>query len=297
MIKLTPQSIDDKALYNSIAAKKHKKNDHCSQCQNRTKCDTCEFSNRFKMQSLSNYIFGRYDVYQGQKESLDAIIPENQIAKDDEELLRDAYKKSADFKAVRKSIMDSLPRGLQGKCPFCMISEPNTLDHYFSETKYPEFIIYSPNLVPCCSNCNTLKGDEILIGGHRTTLHYYYDPIPTEQFVFAKITIDRGVPSVSFDIKTDGLGEIGNVITNHFTKLQLTERYEKQCNDVLSCLHDEMRTFYEGSDSVDFCIEILNAKIKSMEKRCGQNYWMVCLYKALSRDKKLLQEFLEVESK
>ena len=94
MIKLTPQSIDDKALYNSIAAKKHKKNDHCSQCQNRTKCDTCEFSNRFKMQSLSNYIFGRYDVYQGQKESLDAIIPENQIAKDDEELLRDAYKKA-----------------------------------------------------------------------------------------------------------------------------------------------------------------------------------------------------------
>lgn len=295
MIKLTPQSIDDKALYNSIASKKRKKNDHCSQCQDKTQCDTCKFSNRFKMQSLSKYIFSRYDIYQGQKNKLDAIVPEKQITKDGEELLRDAYKKSTDFQAVRKSIMDSLPRGLKGKCPFCMISEPNTLDHYFSETKYPEFIIYSPNLVPCCSYCNTLKGDEILIGGHRTALHYYYDPIPAEQFIFAKIAIDGGIPSVSFDIKTDGCGEIGIVITNQFTRLKLARRYEKQCNDVLTSLHDEMRELYEGNNSVDFCIKVLNAKIKSLEKSYGKNYWQVCLYKAFSMDEKILQEFLETE--
>lgn len=295
MIKLTPQSNDDRALYNSIAAKKHKKNNHCSQCQDKTQCDTCKFSNRFKMQSLSEYIFSRYDTYERQKDKLETIVPDGQISKDEEELLRDAYNNSTDFKAARKLIMDSLPRGMKGKCPFCMISEPNTLDHYFSETKYPEFIIYSPNLVPCCSNCNTLKGDEILIGGHRTALHYYYDPIPAEQFIFAKIAIDGGIPSVSFDVKTDGCGEIGIVITNQFTRLKLAGRYEQQCNDVLSSLHDEMRELYEGDNSVDFCIKVLNTRIKSLENRCGKNYWKVCLYKALSFDGKILQEFLETE--
>lgn len=295
MINLTPQSIDDKALYNSIAAKKQKKNGHCPTCQNKTQCNTCKFSNRFKMQSLSSYIFSRYDTYQRQADKLETIVPDGQIGKDEEELLREAYKNSTDFKAARKSIMDSLPRGMKGKCPFCMISEPNTLDHYFSETKYPEFIIYSPNLVPCCSNCNTLKSDEILIAGHRTALHYYYDPIPDQQFIFAKIAIDDGIPSVSFDVKTDELGEIGIVITNHFTRFKLAGRYEKQCNDVLSSLHDEMLELYEGNDSIDFCIQVLNARTKALEKRCGKNYWMVCLYKALSMDKKTLQEFLEVD--
>lgn len=292
MIRLTPPNTNDKDLYYSIAAKKHKKNDHCPQCQNKTQCETCQFSNRVKMQSLSKYIFSRYDFYQEQKDKLDTIVSENQIGKDEEELLRNAYKKSTDFQAVRKSIMDSLPKGMKGKCPFCMISEPNTLDHYFSEAEYPEYIIYSPNLVPCCSNCNTLKGDEILTEGHRIALHYYFDPIPTEQFVYAKIVMDGGIPSVSFDIKTDELGNVGIVISNHFKRLKLVGRYEKQCNDLLSTLYDEMLELYEGNDSIDFCIEILNAKINSLEKRCGKNYWKACLYKALSVDKKTFQEFL-----
>ena len=84
MINLTPQSIDDKALYNSIAAKKQIKNDHCSKCQDKTQCDTCKFNNRFKMQSLSDYIFSRYETYQKQTDKLETIIPDGKIGKDDE---------------------------------------------------------------------------------------------------------------------------------------------------------------------------------------------------------------------
>lgn len=296
MIQLIPISIDDKALYNSIAIKKQIRHDHCSYCQNTTQCETCEFSNRFKMQRISGYIFDRYDYYQVHSNTLNAIVPEGRVSKDEEKLLRDAYEKSADFKVVRKAIMESLPAGMRGKCPFCMISEPNTLEHYFPETTYPEYIIFSPNLVPCCSKCNSLKGEEILKNGHRMALHYYFDQIPTEQFIFASIAVTDGIPVISFDIKTDNLDEIGIIIANQFKKLQLLDRYKEQCNDELSSLYNEMIEYYTMSNSIDTCISILTVRINSLQKIYGKNYWKVCLYKALSMAPETFQEFLSYSS-
>lgn len=62
------------------------------------------------------------------------------------------------FQKVKKQIFDL---NLRGKCPFCMISEATTLDHYFPESIYPEYIIFVPNLVPCCNFCNIKKGDRL----------------------------------------------------------------------------------------------------------------------------------------
>lgn len=299
MIQLIPIRIDDKKLYNSIAARKHIKNDHCSKCQeqDREKCKTCEYSNRFKMQRISEYVFERYDFYQKHEDSLDAVVLENQLSKDEEDLLRDAYENSSAFKSVRKTIMDNLPEGMKGKCPFCMISEPDTLDHYFPESTYPEYIVYSPNLVPCCSKCNKLKGNATFKEGHRIALHYYFDQIPTEQFFYIKVVVDNGIPVISFEPKTDTLGEIGIIIANHYERLELSTRYQEQCNDALSSLHAEMLAHYKRYNSVAECMEILNTRIDSLEKTYGKNYWMVCLYKALSLDEKTFQEFLSCSIK
>lgn len=292
MIQLAPISIDDKALYSSIAIKKHIKNSHCSTCQNKSACETCTYSERFKMQSMAEYIFSRYDYYLTHRNNLNAIVSEKKIVKDKEDILRDSYKNSTDFKRVRKTIMDNLPIGMQGKCPFCMISEPNTLEHYFPKALFPEYIIFTPNLVPCCSQCNTLKGEEILKDGYRTTLHYYFDQIPTEKFIFASIAMDAGIPVVSFDIKTDGFGEIGLIILNQFKTLELINRYRKQCNDELSNLHSEMLESYKGNNSVEACINFLTIRINSLQKKYGKNYWKACLYEALASDKNIFQEFL-----
>ena len=53
-----------------------------------------------------------------------------------------------------------------------------------------------------------------------------------------------------------------------------------------------MYEHYAENNSVEDCIDILNRRIHSLEKVYGNNYWKVCLYKALSVDKKTFQDFL-----
>lgn len=45
------------------------------------------------------------------------------------------------------------------KCPFCEFGQVATLDHYLPKLKFPIFSILPYNLVPCCRDCNSNKGD------------------------------------------------------------------------------------------------------------------------------------------
>ena len=63
----------------------------------------------------------------------------------------------SDFEKDYKSIISSAAfRRLQdvAKCPYCLLNTPNTLDHYFDKSDYPDYSVYTPNLVPCCSIFN-----------------------------------------------------------------------------------------------------------------------------------------------
>ena len=157
MIKLTPVENNDKKLFHKIAINKKIKNSHCTGCkEDKGLCDACNFGNRGKMLGVEPYVFKRYDLYLSYKSHLDSISQEDIIDEDTKELIRESYKSSKLFVPVKKKIQDNLPQAIKGKCPFCMISEPNTLEHYLLEAKYPEYIIFVPNLVPCCSQCNSL---------------------------------------------------------------------------------------------------------------------------------------------
>ena len=109
--------------------------------EDKSACDTCCYGNRGKMLGIEAFIFKRYDLYLNCKNYLEKINQKNVMDEETELLIRDSYKSSKVFASVKKRIQDNLPLGVKGKCPFCMISEPNTLEHYFPEAKYPEYII------------------------------------------------------------------------------------------------------------------------------------------------------------
>jgi len=47
----------------------------------------------------------------------------------------------------------------QDICLYCGIRDSETLDHFLSKSIYPNYSILPENLIPCCSKCNTAKGD------------------------------------------------------------------------------------------------------------------------------------------
>lgn len=64
-------------------------------------------------------------------------------------------------------------------CPMCGSPVTGTLDHYLPREHFPEFSIFSRNLVPACSACNSSVKKELFQGPvcPERFLHPYYDKL------------------------------------------------------------------------------------------------------------------------
>lgn len=67
-------------------------------------------------------------------------------------------------------------------CPMCGSSSCGTLDHVLPKEHFPEFSLYSRNLVPACM-CNLKRGSAFKGQGNARVLHPYFDTILSERLV------------------------------------------------------------------------------------------------------------------
>lgn len=81
-------------------------------------------------------------------------------------------------------------------CPMCGSQSTFNLDHYLPKKKYPEFSIFSKNLIPACS-CNLKRGEAVKgdVEGQRT-LHPYFDDCLSDRIVSCQIKGDLDYPSI-----------------------------------------------------------------------------------------------------
>lgn len=96
----------------------------------------------------------------------------------------------------------------EGKsCPMCGSAGAGTLDHVLPRDSYPEFSLFSLNLVPACK-CNSLRQNDVIgpVAGQRV-LHPYFDDILQSRLVrmeFAgpfhvvpRISIEVAIPNTN----------------------------------------------------------------------------------------------------
>ncbi|HSI48741.1 MAG TPA: hypothetical protein VLA61_10755 [Ideonella sp.] len=97
------------------------------------------------------------------------------------------------IKAMRK-VSDSR------ECSMCGSLHSGTLDHYLSKNTFPQFAVFSKNLVPACK-CNSKRGEKLHGDqpGERI-LHPYYDECMNERIVRAQFDDLGAVPRVSLEL-------------------------------------------------------------------------------------------------
>lgn len=295
MNQLSEPNINNEDVFIAVAKSKKFQNAHCEKCNESTpNCETCTYGNRGKMLALKERVFERYNFYTQNKNNLNAIRPVNIIGEDEKKLLENSYQNSSIFKKVKQQLFENIPAGRTGMCPFCMISEPTTFDHYFSESEYPEYIIFAPNLVPCCSHCNSIKGNRLFSENQRARkiIHFYYDSLPQIQYLKAVFKVDNKIPQVSFSLAFENESEIATVIANHFDTLHLLERYKKQSNDVVSTECEIIKDQLKSGGNVEECAKILKIRANGLQKVNGSNYWKTCIYMAMSESKEQLAKLI-----
>lgn len=280
MKQLSVPNVDSEVLYNDIAKNKIKRDPACSKCDiDNIHCVSCDKGNGGQMLFMKNDVFKRYKFYEDYKNDLNGMKEVSLLSDDQIDALKKSYKNSKVFCNIKKLIFDN---NVSNRCPYCGLSMPKTLDHYFPESIYPEYILYVPNLIPCCSHCNSVKSKRLFkTNNDRMFLHFYYDQIPSYQFLKAKFSVENNIPSISFYLEFDEESEINNVIQNHFEELSLIEYYEKSYNEILDEIYhlaiEHINNGHTFDDFKDALVFDTNAKMKTY----GVNFYKTVIYTAI----------------
>jgi hypothetical protein len=176
-------------------------------------------------------------------------------------------------------IIDKQTTHFKHICPHCLLLPRTTFDHYIPEANYPEYSVLSKNLIPCCTTCNGKKLEFWRVNGNRAIIHYYYDLIPDIQFLFGNLEFDfNNIPIITFSINhTVGIdANLFNIIQTHFTRLELTERYSKSIDLLISDIKDDVdsnRAEFGDILTQNSISNIIINKSNRNKIHYGINYW------------------------
>lgn len=164
-------------------------------------------------------------------------------------------------------------------CKNCSIGEVNSFDHYLPQSKFFEYVVNPINLIPSCTKCNGKKGVLWKLDDKRFFLNLYVDILPQEQYLFAKI--EEGLEISFFLDNCNNIDpNIFELISGHYTRLELLSRFGENCALVVSELKTEIEK-YSKRLPIQQIKEIVIEECTANKAMFGYNYWKVILKMAL----------------
>lgn len=246
---------------------------------------------RDKLLPFRQQVVERYLYYEAHFNSLDKILPlDSTVWSDIKKELVSCYGENVALRqAKRKIFADKI------KCPYCMLNRPNTIDHYFDKSDYPEYVVFVPNLIPCCSECNIQKGTTVFDGRQRRKyIHFYLDRIPEYQFLFIRLKSEtpQAAPQITIFIKFMDNEPNRCEIESHFQNLRLIQKYQEAIADRLSTILDEFQFSKEKGLTLDDLRNIISIRHRSCANRYGYNYWETCMYEGILNSPDFMELYL-----
>ncbi len=238
--------------------------------------------------SAKDNILKDYLKYYMNRRSLETITADTTIDNVVSGYLRDAYKAGKEIESIKARITEIMPPAIKEKCPYCMLSEPGTYDHYLGKGQFPEYSVLPKNLVPCCSRCNSRKGEIFLAqNGKRGFISFYFDKLPHDPFFVVELDIDGDVPYIKkMCTKSIAGNSIDEIIKTHFEKLKLFERYKQPMSNKLALL---IKRFKGSKQCKEDIVETINCQIADLEEVYGPNYWECSLYRGVVDNEDILK--------
>jgi hypothetical protein len=120
-------------------------------------------------------------------------------------------------------------------CPYCIDGEVYELDHFLGKYDFPELNILPNNLLPICHPCNHIKSKTPPGGPQQTLLHPYFDLLPEERWLFARVDQSSNGPVVNYwvDLDIAKYPSLAPRLTYHFELLQLDGRMRGRSAKIL----------------------------------------------------------------
>lgn len=169
-------------------------------------------------------------------------------------------------------------------CANCYHQKPTTLDHYLPKAKYPLFSVTPANLIPCCRDCNTHKGQYETSKYEEQLIHVYFDNDRFFNEIWLKADINIGednVPFVTYDVEAPSTWADSDKkrILEHFKRFKLNELYSAQANTELFSNQNVFKEYINSEDGLKLNLERIAKSLSSITP----NTWRASLFRSLAK--------------
>lgn len=176
-------------------------------------------------------------------------------------------------------------------CPMCGGFGNGTLDHYLPKDDYPEYSVFSKNLVPAC-NCNSLRGTTVKgRASPQRVIHPYFDDFLEQRLYQSSFKGSFETPSISIEVIDDNHPQVAllqfhldEVISNDATQGWF-EKYwsdlSQRAHDILDLVLPPPGQDVTGAELMGSIERYRNAKDKEHDT-C--NNWLSIFYTGLMND-------------
>ena len=240
------------------------------------------------LKQIEEKVKSAYDNYciKFSQKQVHTLMPSNLFSEEEKALLEGMFDSDNKIvRTIREWIDANNNRTYLNRCPYCTLNAANTTEHILPKSVYEEFAVHALNLIPCCSECNSKKGDNFKDrSGNPLFLNFYYDILPETQYLFVDLSFDeRGI--VNFNYRLDNFNHIDvrlfDLISRHYEKLNLLTRFKTKAISEYPEIENSLRTFLYHED-IDAFMANLKQKAMLDANSYGHNYWKVVLYLALA---------------
>ena len=234
---------------------------------------------RTRLELFNNNIRILYDDYDNlfDANNLEAIVAHGYVDPEKADLLKLYNYNSAALQKL-KNIVTTTEHGRKVKCQNCTINDVNTFDHLVPKDDFAEFAVNPKNLIPCCSQCNSLKSNNWRNDGIRSSLNLYLDELPRVQYLF--VNVEVGNRSIETNFYIDNRNNMDNrlfqLISSHYQQLRLFERFSEAADDVITALKNIIEPSRNILNLKDVQ-SLVGCIIEKDQIAFGYNYWQSIL--------------------
>lgn len=212
------------------------------------------------------------------------------LSPSDKATLIDGYDgRSVEVKRLLERMRQSLSAEHLDLCPYCSLDTTAQIDHYLPSSKYPEFALYGPNLLPICPVCNQSKGTSVVDASQRRLFLMVSDDEAIRERVLKAMVAMVPQPHITFTIDQSAAVSASDLalIQRHFHRLGLATRYRRRAHSLLAALKRRLSEVLKGRDLSkrrELTRRIISdgRDIALMEE--PTNGWRVALYRALDAE-------------
>lgn len=164
---------------------------------------------------------------------------------------------------ARRVVLTALMAWIQADpniCPYCLLRQPTSLDHFLPKDFYPEFSVLAWNLVYVCDPCNRKKGNRF-VDAPRQVINPYFDAMPDSALLHASVEVTGGGVGIKFWVASDDPTVPEDTVAlarRHYAALALDRDYVREGSSVVADLVNAITSQYRMpivQDQLDAAID------------------------------------------